>query len=136
MAKFSRNRKKNTWLLRKIKQIKRRRNTQVFKHKPFSWKPWKPNSKYHWIYNQKPIHPKKDNQKIIHGACLGGGRHFCTNCNHSQEDNMTTKCSYCGSTKILRLSTKARVPRKSANKQKWKNFRKHFIEPYLHIFED
>ena len=54
------------------------------------------------------------------------GRSFCKDCNHSQ-DNMNTKCTSCGSENIVVLSTKVRVPRKKANKKKWKNFIKIFV---------
>jgi hypothetical protein len=54
------------------------------------------------------------------------GRLFCKSCHHSQ-DNMS-KCSKCGSDDIITLSTKARVPKKKANKRKWKKFINLFVE--------
>lgn len=142
MSSFLRNRKKNFGFHRKIILLKRLRESRFEhitkkkksrKNRQKSWSEVIPTSKYRWIYNQKPIISKKDNQKTITGSGLGGGRHFCTDCNHSQH-SMNSKCTRCGSEKILRLSNNVRVPRKTTNKQKWKNFRKAFIEPYLYIF--
>jgi len=54
-------------------------------------------------------------------------RIICKDCNHSQKGHMM-KCSKCGSENVMSLNPSVRVPRKNANKRKWKNFIKNFIE--------
>lgn len=94
-------------------------------------------------YSKMPNPIRKDNQERIN---TGGsdycsreddcssywiwgkkGRWICKDCLHSQ-DNMSRKCTKCGSGNVKQLITCARVPKKNSNKSKWKNFIKNFVK--------
>jgi hypothetical protein len=102
-------------------------------------KDWKAQLKcaYHRLYSKMPKSPQKDNQSHIdryfawierdeHRWIRKGSRVFCKDCNHSQD--LMQKCSKCGSENLVSLTPDARVPRKNANKRKWKNFIKNFVK--------
>jgi len=88
-------------------------------------------------YSTMPKSPQKDNQAYVKKTFdwiyreehrWGGKtwRFICKSCNHSQKGPMG-KCTNCGSEDVVSLTPDTRVPRKKANKRKWKNFIKNFV---------
>lgn len=60
------------------------------------------------------------------------GKYICLN----DECNFVCKgyqswCPTCQKSPMLGISTKARAPKKNANKSKWKSFKEMFVEPVL-----
>lgn len=152
MTSFSRIRKKNFGFHRKILRLKRLREAN-FPHVLYKYKKGRKNREstktysfrsFNSLYNQSPKLPRKDNQKR-YNTSGGNSRHdgwynnnhrnFCTDCNHSQY-NMNSRCTQCGSDKIICLHIDARVPKKNANKKTWANFRELFVDFKLKDLEN